>query len=256
MMISMIKAVIVEDEKYSRKQLKALLNKYCRNVELIGEAGNAQDGAKLILASKPDLIFLDIQMPKESGFEMLASLGSYEFDVIFVTGHDQYGIQAIKCSALDYLVKPVDPEELVKAVNKAEAKQIKGNLNQQLSNMHNTLVNPNKQEHHIIIPVEADYYFADPSKIMYIEASGNYSKLFFVKGTPMLVSKSIGFFEDVCFDYGFVRVHQSYLVNKRFINRLNRGKFTDELLLTDDTSVPVSFRKREYVRQDLLKERE
>ncbi|MEO8172444.1 MAG: LytTR family DNA-binding domain-containing protein [Sediminibacterium sp.] len=250
-----MKAIIVEDEKKNITQLKRLLEKYCRQVDVIGEALNAREGAAMINELKPDLVFLDIQMPKESGFDMLASLGVYEFDVIFITGYDQYGIQAVKCSALDYLLKPVQVEELVDAVNKAELKRRNGITSEQIANVQTILRNPQKQQHKIIIQDDTDFHFLKPYDILRLEASGNYTRLYFTDGKMMLISKGIGVCEELFSDYGFIRPHQSHLVNTRFIKSFYKGKVVFELLLTDGFSVPVSSRKRDKVRTILIRER-
>lgn len=250
-----MKAVIIDDEPKVRTHLKNLLAKYCRQVEVIGEAGNAYTGGDLIQESKPDLVFLDIQMPKGSGFDLLASLGAYEFDVIFVTGYDQYAIQAVKCSALDYLLKPVKSAELIEAVAKAENNKRKDQIGKQIANLHNILQNPHKNDHRIAIPFEKDFCFINLSEVIRLEASRNYTKIFLEGNKKMLTSKGIGFYDEILSGYGFIRCHQSHLVNREFIKNLHNGKVVFELILADGYSVPISSRKIGMVRETLIKDR-
>jgi two-component system LytT family response regulator len=161
-----MRAVIVEDEPALSFRLKELLRRYCSQVEVVGEALDANEGKRLILSLKPDIVFLDIQMPKKSGFDMLAELGRYDFDVIFVTGHDEYGVRAVKVSALDYLMKPVKGSELRKAVVKAEEKAARHHTQGQVENLLSFIRHSGVTGHKITIPVNKGYLYLNPDEII------------------------------------------------------------------------------------------
>lgn len=244
-----MKAILIDDEKRNIKFLKELLLKHCENIEIIGEATSADTGAAMIRVLQPDLIFLDIQMPEKSGFEMLAGLGNYDFDVIFVTAYDQYAIKAIKCSALDYLLKPVKVDELIEAVNKSESSNRKNYIKQQLQNIQNFLNDPQSNHHYIIIPIGNDVRQVNPFDILYLTASDNYTRIFLNGGEVILVAKTLQVYDEMLSTYGFIRCHKSHLVNRKFIMTLHKGKVVYELILTGGIKIPVSGRKVAFVKE-------
>lgn len=247
-----MKAVIIEDEKKNRMQLKNLLMKHCKQVRLIGEAANAAEGIKMIKEINPDLIFLDIQMPQQSGFDMLAALGEYNFEVIFVTGYDQYGVQAIKFSALDYLLKPVKPDELIKAVAKAEIKKRKKQTHEQIINLLSVVNNSRKADHHIALPLMKEIRFISPDEIIRCESANNYTQFYLQNGEKLLVSRGIYAYDEMLKSYHFIRCHQSHLINRRYIKSLLKEDGVPELLLKDGSRIPVSRLKIDMVREELL----
>jgi len=246
-----MKVIIIDDEPKQRAQLKNLLAKHCEQVELICEAGNAADGAKLIIATKPDLVFLDIQMPKQSGFEMLAALGKYEFDVIFVTGYDQYGIQAVKCSALDYLLKPVKPVELIDAVNKAVQRQKTKDIAKQIEILLDLVRYPHKTDQPIILSSTKGLQLVSPYEIIKCEADNNYTQVYLKDGRKLLATKLLGELEEMLAPFGFLRPHHSYVVNKKCIKTLIKGSVVYELKMSDDSLVPVSGRRLKEFKDNL-----
>ncbi len=247
-----MKAIIVDDEQKVRAHLKNLLAKYCKQVELLGEASSAESGAALILESKPELVFLDIQMPKRSGFDMLASLGIYEFDVIFVTGYDHYGIQAVKASALDYLLKPVKPTELIAAVNKAQGNQKNKQTARQITNLLDLVQNPHKTDPRIALHSIKGIQFINPYEISRCEADDNYTNVFLKDGRKIISTNVLRFHEELLADFGFIRPHHSYIVNVKQIKGFAKGNVVHELRMNDDFLVPVSTRKVKEVREALI----
>jgi two-component system LytT family response regulator len=228
------------------------LVKHCKQVEVLGEASNAESGAILILELKPDLVFLDIQMPKRSGFDMLASLGVYEFDVIFVTGYDQYGIQAVKASALDYLLKPVKPTELIDAVNKAQGNQKNKQTARQISNLLDLVHKPHKTDPRIALHSIKGIQFINPYEISRCEADDNYTNVFLKDGRKIISTNVLRFHEELLGDFGFIRPHHSYIVNVKQIKGFAKGNVVHELRMNDDFLVPVSSRKVKEVREALI----
>ncbi|HVM88200.1 MAG TPA: LytTR family DNA-binding domain-containing protein [Puia sp.] len=249
----MIKGVIIDDEQNNIDNLSRLLQKYCPDVLITGTAMDADTGKQLILAEYPQLVFLDIQMPEKNGFDLLKSLSNYSFEIIFVTAYDKYGIQAVKFAAIDYLLKPINIEELKQAVDKAVVKTKNKKQNLQLENLLQMLQETQqKQEHRIALPTAKEIRFAKTQDIIRCESSNNYTSFFLMSGEKLIVSKPIYEYEELLCDYGFIRCHQSHLVNKKFIKSLLKedGGF---LLLEDNAQIPVSRQKKDYVKTLLAK---
>ena len=247
----MISAVIIDDEINNIKNLEQLLHLYCPEVNVIASALNAKDGKEMILQSEPDLVFLDIQMPGENGFELLQSLSKYSFEVIFVTAYNQYGIKAVKFAAIDYLLKPIDIEELKIAVKKVVEKKEEGKQSSQLQNLMQ-LLRTNQEEHRIALASAQAIRYVKPSQITRCESSNNYTTFYLTSGEKLLISKPIYFYEELLQDYNFIRCHQSHLVNKKFVISLIQ-KDGGYLLLEDNTQLPVSKQKKEMIKEWLTK---
>lgn len=244
----MINAVIIDDEQNNIDNLQLLLSKYCSEVNIVGHALNATGGEKLIKQRSPDLVFLDIQMPGENGFEMLKSLNQYDFAIIFVTAYDQYGIQAVKFSAIDYLLKPVNVEELKTAVSKAIEKHSQKNQNLQLENLIRFLKQEQQKSiHRIALQGAKETRFVETEHIVRCESSNNYTTFFLTSGEKILTSRPIFEYEEMLTDYGFFRSHQSHLVNKKHIRSWVKedGGY---LLMNDNSQVPVSRNKRDVLK--------
>ena len=249
----MINAVLIDDEQNNLDNLYQLLRKHCPEVNTVATAINAEDGRKILLEKNPELVFLDIQMPGKNGFELLQSLAQYQFEIIFVTAFDKYGIQAVKFAAIDYLLKPINIEELKMAVNKAMAKSIQKKQNLQLENLLQLLkFNHQKEEHRIALPTAKETRFINPKDIVRCESTNNYTSFYLNSGEKLLVSKPIYEYEELLTDYGLIRCHQSHLVNSRFIKSLVKedGGY---LLLEDGSQLPISRQKKEYIKEMLAK---
>jgi two-component system LytT family response regulator len=248
----MIRAVIIDDEKNNINNLQGLLQKYCPLVNIIGTAMNADEGKQIINQDKPELIFLDIQMPGKNGFEMLQSLPQHDFEVIFVTAFDKYGIQAVKFSAIDYLLKPVNTEELMLAVDKVIEKTKKKNQNLQLENLLLLLQNrQQKSEHRLALPTAKETRFVSTDQIIRCESSNAYTSFYLTGEQKVIVSKPIFEYEELLKDYGFIRCHQSHLINKLKVKSWIKedGGY---LLLEDGSHIPISRNKKEIVTEALM----
>ncbi|HWB24856.1 MAG TPA: LytTR family DNA-binding domain-containing protein [Chitinophagaceae bacterium] len=246
-----LKAILIDDEKNNLDNLYQLLSQHCPEVQVCATATNAATGKHAILTYNPDLVFLDIQMPGKNGFDLLRSLPAYDFEVIFITAYDQYGIQAVKFAAVDYLLKPVNVEELQAAVNRVLEKNRKKKDNLQLENLLQILQKQhNREEHRIALTTLKETRFIYPRDIVRCESSNNYTTFFINTGEKLLVSKPIHEYEDILKDYGFIRCHQSHLVNKKFIKSWVKedGGY---LLLENGTQIPVSRNKRDFVGEAL-----
>lgn len=240
-----MKAILVDDERNNLTNLEQLLKEYCPGVEVIATALNAADGQRMILQHRPDLLFLDIQMPGKSGFDLLRELPEPGFEVIFVTAYDQFAVQAVRFSAVDFLLKPVNIEELQAAVNRAWTRYRDKQRNLQLENLLQ-LLQAGKEDHRIAIATLRETRFIRTAGIVRCESSNNYTAIFLSDGEKLTSSRPIFEYEDLLKDYGFFRCHQSHLVNKRFVKSWVKedGGY---LLLDNGDQVPVSRNKKELV---------
>lgn len=233
-----MKAVIIDDMPAARIALQEDIRSYCSEIDLVGEADGVVSGAKLIKEIQPDLVFLDIQMPDGSGFDLLEILPNTNFKVIFTTASDAFALKAFKFSAIDYLLKPIDPDDLKEAVQRAKSQSstferlslLKENMQGSKKIALNTL------EKIQIVKIDA---------IVRCESSVNYTTFYFEDGTKLLVTKTLKEFDKLLSDYTFLRVHQSHLVNTEFIKEFLKSN--GELVMKDGTKVPVSTRKKAVV---------
>ena len=234
-------AVIIDDEKNNRENLLYMLTKYCPNIKVVGQAVSAIEGIQLIKTEKPVVVFLDIEMPGINGFEMLSEFESIEFQVIFVTAFDSYALDAIKFSALDYILKPIDKIELTNAVDKVEkAERIKTD---QLSNL-NTFLKGGQQK--IALSLADEIRLIELKQIVRIEADNNYCEFKLKAGESIIVSKHLGYYFEILKTKGFIRIHQSHLVNQIFIERFIK-KDGGYLLLSNKEELPVSRTQKDHV---------
>jgi two-component system, LytTR family, response regulator len=248
----MIRAVIIDDEPNNIEMLELLLQKHCKNVDVSGAAVSAKEGLVLINNVSPDLVFLDIQMPQQTGFDMLRQFGRYDFEIVFVTAYDQYGIQAVKFSAIDYLLKPVQVEDLKSAVEKVQKKIDQKKDNLLLANLLEYLKNKeNKNDHKLALATSKETLFISPDKIVRCESSNAYTVFFFNDRQKLTVSRPIYEFEELLADYGFIRCHQSHLVNKKYIKSW-RKEDGGSLILEDTSVIPISRSKKDIVFETLI----
>ena len=218
----MLTAIIIDDEQNGRIALKQKLIDYCPGVKLIGEAANGEDGLKLIEQLHPQIVFLDIEMPQLNGFEMLHQLQRKDFHLIFTTAYDQYAIKAIKYAAFDYLLKPVDIEELQLAIQKAGQQSSPANTSQKLDTLEYNL----KDKYHLnklAIPTIDGLLFFDIADIIHLEAQSNYTQIHFSNQTKLLASRTLKDFEDLLPPDIFFRPHHSHIINLHFIKRYIKG---------------------------------
>lgn len=241
-----LKSIIVDDESKSRSNLRHLLQEYCPTIEVAGEAASAHEALKIIKQVVPDLLFLDIEMPSGTGFDLLKSLnGNQNFEVIFVTAFDKYGIEAVKACALDYLLKPLNIFELVAAVEKAQTRLSPLKENIQLKELVANM-DRREEEKRIALPLADKIAFVPVNKIIRLEADGNYTH-FLLEGTKqLLVCKTLKEFDELLSGQYFLRTHQSHLVNLRKIASYVKTE-GGYILLEDGSQVPVSRQKREEV---------
>lgn len=242
----MLKAVIIEDEKHSRETLAGLLRLYCKDVEVIADADGVRSGINIIKKLNPDVIFLDIQMPDGSGFKLLESFDDINFDIIFTTAYDQFAIKAIKFSALDYLLKPIYPEDLIKAVNKATEKREKQNTKPSVEVLLEHIKTPKTETPKIVLSTSGEIHIIKIADIIRCESDDYYTFYYFKDRKRLLVSKTLKENEELLSDYDFIRPHKSHLINVHYIKSFIKDD-GGSILLTDGSKVPVSRRKRENI---------
>lgn len=246
-----MKALLIDDEQPNLDNLRILLETYCPQVEICGTALDTRVATGLLYGHQPDLVFLDIQMPRQNGFDWLRSLPDYHFEVIFVTAYDQYAIQALRFAAVDYLLKPVAIDELQDAVERARRQHLLKEQNQLLGNLMHFLKDSSRPaEQRIALSTAKETHFVKTSEIVRCESANNYTTFHLISGEALLVCKPIFLYNDLLVPYGFVRCHQSHLVNKAFIKSWKK-EYGDFLLLSNGSEVPISRGKKEELKKAL-----
>ena len=241
----MISAIIVDDEPYSCEALATLLERYCPEIKLLDICYSAADALKSMQEQRPQILFLDIEMPYMNGFEMLEKLPELNFKLIFTTSYDQYAIKAIRFSALDYLLKPVDKDELQKAVQKAITAS-DDPLPQQLEILLHKLNHPKVVVNKIAIPTIEGLQMVPVESIIRCEADRNYTNLFLKNKGKITASRNLKDLEEMLEDYSFVRVHHSYVVNLNEVEKYIKGE-GGYLIMSDKTTVDVSRSRKEIL---------
>lgn len=240
----MLKTIIVDDEPKSRESLKKLLQLFCgRTTEVIASCGTVDEAVEAIKTYQPDVVFLDVEMSGETGFDVLEQTASHEFHTIFITAHAEYAIQAIKSSARDYLLKPVSADELVTAVervNNVSKARHKAPASHPLVQMQPM----GEHAYRLPLPTSEGLIFINTPEILYLKASGNYTEIFTVAGEKHLVSRQLKEFEEVLAHHNFFRIHHSYLVNLAHVKRYYRGE-GGYVVVGDDIALDVSRRRKE-----------
>lgn len=240
----MIKAIIIDDEIHCLETLSLLLNEFCPNVQLIEQCRSAKTGLEAMHKYKPDLVFLDIEMPVMNGFELLEQFTEINFAIIFTTSYDQYAIKAIRFSALDYLLKPIDPKELITAVKKVQ-EQRHLPMAEQFQMLLKQVQGKEHQFNKIAVPTSEGFELIPADQVIHCEANDNYTHLFLKNKTKIIACRTLKEMEEQLQDFPFfVRVHHSYLVNLNEVTKYIRGE-GGYLVMSDGTSVNVSRSRKE-----------
>jgi len=246
----MTRILIVDDEAAASNILKMLIEKHIPTPKEIKTCNTPEEALAIIPDWQPDLLMLDIEMPNMNGFDLLNRAGHADFDVIFTTAYDKYAIKAIRFSALDYLLKPVDITELQNAINKhIVKKEFHPKEQQQLvSNLINNLQQKDQSGFKLAVSTSDGVFFFTPAEIIRLEGESNYTRFYFANQKPMIVSKTLKEYEDILADHDFIRAHKSHLVNKKFVKHFDKEGL---LWLTDGSHIVVSRRKKEEVLKEL-----
>ncbi len=239
----MLRTIIVDDESDAVKFIESIIAEYCPNIEIVGTANSAREGVKLINEKEPDLVFLDVEMPHGSGFDLLSNFPQKNFDVIFITAFNHYAIKAIKFSAVDYILKPININEFVEAVKKVEAARQKNktsnfSLDALLENLRSSL--PSK----LAIPTSDGMEYLNTNEIIRVEADRSYSWFFLTENRKYLVSRNLKEYQELLSDRNFFRTHNSHLINLEFVKKYIRQE-GGYVLMTNGSNVPISRSKKE-----------
>ena len=246
-----MRAIIVDDEKNNRENLSRMLSTHLPAVDVIAACASVLEARQTITNLRPDLLFLDIQMGDGNGFSLLESLPEHPFEIIFVTAFDSYAIQAIKFSALDYLLKPLDPLELIKAVEKADTVIRRKQENLRMNNLLNNATVSDKHKK-IAVAVADKIEFIEISSIIRCESESNYTTFFLASGEKIIASKTLKEFDELLSPYHFLRVHQSHLINLEEIKSYVKSE-GGYIRMKDGTCVPISRQRRNHVMEVLGK---
>lgn len=241
----MLKCVAIDDEPNNLELLSNLIRLHGGNTDLCATAGSVESGCLAISEHKPDLVFLDIEMPDGTGFDLLKRLGKIDFKVIFITVHAQYAIDAFRYCALDYLLKPLSPAHFIAALEKARESIDKQDQDLQLKTLLGNMSTAASRKKKIVLKTMDRIYAMHADEIVRMEADGNYTTIYLANGKKIMVSRLIKEFDELLSAEGFVRVHQSHLVNMEFLFCFEKQE--NHIIMKDESIVPVSTRKKEYV---------
>jgi len=239
----MFRVLVIDDEEHVRDTLVKLLAKHCPQVNVTGTADGVKSGIKSIRELNPDIVLLDIQMNDGTGFDLLAACSPLDFKVIFITAYDQFALQAFRFSAVDYLLKPVNPELLAEAVHRA-GQMIQEHFNLQIQALEENLKSIRSQQKKIIIKTTENIHLLDIKNIISCESDSSYTLIHTADGDKIMVSKPLKEYDDLLAGCGFYRVHKSHLINLLHIKRFERQD-GGSIVLTNDLKVPVASRKRD-----------
>jgi two-component system LytT family response regulator len=237
------KAIIVDDELGARESLSKMLEKNCKNIQVVAKADNMMNAFIEITNHQPDLVFLDIEMPNGNAFDLLERFKEINFNIIFVTAYDHYAIKAIKFSAVDYILKPVDPEELVTAVNRFESQlETKKSLDKKFKTLLSN-VKPENKLKKVGIPDGDGLVFINLSDIIRCDSDGNYTYFLLTTGKKIIVSRTLGEYEQMFADDNFFRIHRSHLINLEHVKKYIKGE-GGYVIMSDDSQAEVSRRNK------------
>lgn len=234
-----MKVLIVDDERAARDRMERLVLEASKDANIVGKAANVQEAHEIILKDYPDIVFLDIEMPRENGFELLNKFDQINFAVVFVTAYDEYAIKAIKFSALDYILKPIDREMLENAIGKFQSQKLSGvdcDLKELIENL------ANKKRPKLTVRLSGKTIFVDVADIVRFEAERNYTWIYLSDANKVIIPKTLKEYEMMLEDEGFFRSHRSHLVNLSFVKELNAD---ENIVLMDNSEIELSIRKKQ-----------
>ena len=248
--MSHIKAILIDDEERARNTLSSLLLNYCPEVNILATCSNVPDGVLAINKHKPDVVFLDIEMPDYNGFELLGFFREIDFDIIFVTAYSEYAIKAFEISAVDYILKPIDIDQLKNSVEKLKQKKLHSQMQEQIELLKESYKGDDIRK--IALSMSNGLTFVEIADIVLLEADGAYTTFYLKDGQKIVVSKKLKFYEDILSNRSyFFRTHRSYFINVNFIKTYSRSE--NAILMENNFSVTIS-RDRKPEFEALLKE--
>jgi two-component system LytT family response regulator len=238
----MMKAVIVDDEIRGRQFLHKLLEKFAPDIKVCGEASNAEEAKEVISIASPDIVFLDIEMPGKSGIELLKEIKEINFEIIFATAFNQYAVEAFRLGAIDYLLKPISPDDLIRAIDRA--KQQSGQKDQNKKKYETLKQQFGKSFTKITIPTTSGFEFIDFDEIIFMQSEGNYTNIRMKQNKSVLATRLLGEFEELLTAYNFFRIHKSYIINLGYMKKYTKGD-GGVVTMHDGSEIDVSRRIKE-----------
>ncbi len=249
----MTNCIIVDDEHKSRESLKALIEGFCENITVSAVCQDGAEALEAIEMFKPDVVFMDIQLQRETGFDILDKLNKIDFEIIFTTAYSEFAIKAFKFSAIDYLLKPIDINDLRKAVDKVQKRMV-GNISARMQQLAKNLKGNSYKHFKLALPTHEGLVFINVDEIIYCEASGNYTNIFMNDGKKYVISRTLKEYEDLLDEQDFFRIHNSYLINLNAIKRYIRGE-GGQVVMTNDKFLDVSkLKKKSFLEKIKIKE--
>ncbi len=243
-----ISALIVDDEKNGRENLSGLIKTHCQQIRIVGEVGSVQEAILEIQEHHPQIIFLDIEMPGGNGFQLLEHFKDFPFEVIFVTAYDNYVLKAIRFSASDYILKPINLNELIAAVDKVSQRIRLQTENERIRQLYQNTMHPANPK--IGLPTGDRVEFVEVKSIVHCRGESNYTHLYFTDRKPLLVAKTLIEFEELLADYQFIRVHKAHLINLNHVTSFTKND-GGILTMSNGDSVAISRRRKEETLKQL-----
>lgn len=246
----MLKAIIVDDETASRETLSNYLTKYCPDVEICAMADSVKTGLLEIEKIQPDIVFLDVEMPFGNAFDLLEQVKEINFETVFVTAFSNYALKALNLSAAYYILKPIDIDELVTAVEKIKISKEKKDISIHTKILIENIKTINGQLQKLVLPVLEGFEVVQVKDIIRCQANDNFTDFFFANGKRMLICRTLKFYEQILEEYGFMRVHKSHLINLQFVKKYRKGK-TGQIIMIDDSELELSINKKDEFLQKM-----
>jgi len=240
----MLRAIVIDDIEKIRKENIAIIKAACPTISIIGQADSVASGVKLVRQLSPDLVFLDVEMPDGTGFDLLQKLSPIAFKVIFITGYEDFAIRAFRFSAIDYLLKPLDSQELVEAVKKAEHALGTEVFDMKLHNLFTNLERP-KNLQKLVLKTADKIYSVNIQDIINCESDKNYTTFYFINAPKLIVSTNLKEYETLLSPHNFFRTHKSHLINMTYFDHFIKSEGGNTIVMKNKASVPLSVRKKE-----------
>lgn len=240
----MLRAVVIDDIENIRKKNIAIIKSSCPNISIVGQADSVDSGVKLIQQLSPDIVFLDVEMPDGTGFDLLQKLQPIQFKVIFITGYEDFAIRAFRFSAIDYLLKPLDANDLAEAVKKAEDSLSKEVFDMKLNNLFTNLERP-KNLQRLLLKTAEKIYSVNIQDIVNCESDKNYTTFNFINAPKLVVSTNLKEYEALLAPHNFFRTHQSHLINMAYFDHFIKADGGNKVVMKNKQTVPLSVRKKE-----------
>jgi len=242
----MITAIIIDDEVHVRETIIHMLNIYCPNVKVIGQAHSVESGYKIIKDQNPDVVFLDVKMHDGTGYDLINKFSKVNFRFIIITAHEEFAIQAFKVNAVDYILKPVDPTDLMNAVVKISNVLNNNETRDKPQQMTSNSINLKNETQKLVLKTIDNVFIVEIDEIIRCESQNNYTLFFIKDGSTIKVSKTLKEYEETLLPYSFIRCHQTHLINPKYISKYIKHPNL-QLIMINGQNIPVSVRKKELV---------